>query len=236
MTLTDVRRQLLHFGFARTFADLAFRAVNRVVFLHLVKAVMLERVDPRLLEVDPDYRFGLLDQETLLRFTGSPDWELTEAFVRQSIARGDQCYGFLRGGELAAYCWYTRLPTEVGLPGVVLHFCHHFVHVYKGFTHPAHRGKRLHASGMTRALSLLLDRGARGLVTYVDLTSFAAVRSVTRAGYQSFGTSIIVRVFGRYLAWSSKGCDRCKFHFACGVDDATCCTEPASCRLENPGR
>jgi hypothetical protein len=215
MRVEDIRRSLKHLGPWQTFADLVLRAVNRVVLLHLVKAVLIEQFNPRFTFSDPRYRFGALDEQTLLRFTGDPGYELTAPFLRQAFARGDECYGFLEGDELAAYAWYTRLPTLVGLPGVELHFSDRWVHIYKGLTHPAHRGRRLHGIGMAKTLAIQRERGAQGLVSYVDLTSFAARRSLRRAGYTDFGSTVILRLFGRYLLWASPGCRRCSFRFEC---------------------
>jgi hypothetical protein len=36
--------------------------------------------------------------------------------------------------------------------------------MYNGFTHVKHRGKRLHAVGMTRALESYLVRGNKGIL------------------------------------------------------------------------
>ena len=212
MRISELRRSFASFGAVRTLADLALRIINRVVLLHLVKAVALEGRSDRFGscdDCDPDYRFCRLDEETLRRFTSDPGCELSEGFLRDAFARGDACYGFLRGAELAAYSWYTRRPTLVGLPGVELRFSDRWVHIYKGLTHPAHRGRRLHGRGMTKALALQLAGGARGLISYVDVTSWAARRSLQRAGYVAFGSVVVVRLFGRYLLWASPGCRRC---------------------------
>jgi len=187
------------------------------VLLHLVQAVALEGESRRFAlceRCDPGYRFGRLDEATLRRFTGDPGYELSDAFLREAFARGDACFGFLRGDELAAYSWYTRRPTLVGLPGVELRFSDRWVHIYKGLTHPAHRGRRLHGRGMTLALALQLEAGARGLISYVDLTSWAARRSLERAGYVAFGSVIVVGLFGRYWLWASPGCRQHEFRLA----------------------
>ena len=219
MRLHDVTESLARFGLLRTLADLGLRAINRAVLFHVILAIALERASPELEAgepLDPDYRFGPLDEPTLLRFIGDPGYELTAPFLRDAFARGDECFGFMRGGELASYAWYTRLPTPVGLPGVALRFGPGWVHIYKGLTHPAHRGRRLHGRGMAQALALHLARGARGLVTYVDLTSFGARRSVARVGFTTFGALVLTRLFARYRVWTSPECTRRGFQLEFG--------------------
>src|SRR5213594_2643078 len=88
-------------------------------------------------------------------------------FLDDALPKGDECYGFVHGGELAAYGWYARSATSAD-PGLVLHFAPGYVYIYKGFTHDLHRGKRLHAIGMTRALQHYRSRGLKGMVSYVE--------------------------------------------------------------------
>src|SRR5207245_9056607 len=114
------------------------------------------------LDCPEPYRPMFLGAETLRRLGRYPANELPGSFLDEALARGDECYGFLAGETLAAYGWYSRMPTPLELPGLELHFNREYVYMYKGFTHPAHRGRRLHAIGMTRALQHYLASGLRG--------------------------------------------------------------------------
>jgi hypothetical protein len=218
LNLDEVRYHLKAHGLARTAADLALRVVNRVALLHFVLAIDLERSPEQRepgLPPELDYRFGKLDEATLRRFVHLPGYELSDAFLTEAFLRGDECYGFLLGSELAAYCWYTRLPTSVGLPGVALRFGAGWVHIYKGLTHPDHRGRHLHSRGLREGLAIQRARGAKGLVSYVDLTSFGARRSIERAGFRVFGGLVLTRLFGRHYAWASRECRRRDFSLDC---------------------
>ena len=97
------------------------------------------------------------------------------------------------------------------VPELVLHFAPGYVYQYKGFTVPAHRGQRLHAIGKTRALRHYLSKGYRGLLSYVESTNFESLKSNDRMGYETFGSIYVVRLFGRYLAFSTPGCRRYQF-------------------------
>ncbi len=206
MRVSDIRRSLETFGPVSTASDLALRAINRIVFFKILKGVVIEKVDPRFLAYDERYRFARLDERALRAFAVTPEYELSETFLREAFARGDECYGFLDGAILAAYGWYARGPTPLEKPGLVLRFSERYVYMYKGFTHPAHRGRRLHAIGMTRALAACQARGYLGIVSYVEATNFASLRSVYRMGYADFGAIALLGLGGRFLMHASAGC------------------------------
>ena len=78
--------------------------------------------------------------------------------------------------------------------------------MYKGFTHVGHRGRRLHAIGMTMALQDYLKRGFKGLVSYVESNNFSSLVSVRRMGYEIFGTIFVLQLSGVSLTHASPGC------------------------------
>jgi hypothetical protein len=147
----------------------------------------------------------------LMEFAADPQNELTEMFVREAFDKGDECYGFLCGDSLASYGWYSREPTPIHPPELMLYFERGYIYMYKGFTHVNHRGQRLHAVGMTRALETYRARGYKGIVSYVEWNNFGSLRSCYRMGYSDFGAIMVFRLFGRYFAHSSAGCRRYGF-------------------------
>src|SRR5262249_50981302 len=93
-----------------------------------------------------------------------------------------------------------------------LHFNPEYIYMYKGFTHDNYRGQRLHAIGMNLALREYLNRGYRGLVSYVESNNFASLKSVYRMGYKDFGTVYILKMLGEKLIYSSPGCKKYDFY------------------------
>ena len=140
--------------------------------------------------------------------------EMSRAFVDDALRNGDECYAICDGETLAAYGWYSTRPTPIEPPDLVLHFADGYVYMYKGFTDTRYRGQRLHAIGMTRALSITSMPGYRGIVSYVESTNFDSLKSCDRMGYQVFGSVYVVRIFGRYFAFSSPGCKAFEFRVA----------------------
>jgi len=232
MTLSHISdqigRSIKSFGVGRTLADVSMRALNRVVMLRIMRGIVIERgAAPGQPVDDPRYQFGRIDEDTLLTHARKGGYELSESFLRDAFARGDECYGFLNDGEIAAYTWYTSLPTPIELPGLTLLFKDRYVNIYKGFTHPAHRGHRLHSVGMAQALPIHVARGRQGQISYVELTHFAQRHSAMKAGFHYFGTLVITRLFGRYFLWASPGCAPYGFHFVQGPASARAPSGPA---------
>lgn len=207
--LDTAKRKIRRHGLAATAYEAAVRALGAVADFRILRGVFVERPDPAFLECR--YEAKLLDEAMLRAFARDPASELSQEFLDEALARGDQCYGIVDGDRLAAYGWYAFGPTPIGLPGVVLRFRPGYVYMYKGFTHEAYRGQRLHAIGMTRALAHYVGRGYRGIVSYVEATNFDSLKSCFRMGYAAFGSVYLVRAFGRYRGIATPGCVQYEF-------------------------
>jgi hypothetical protein len=201
-----IRGSVATVGVGRTLHDVSLRAANRVLLLKILRGMTVERVDPRFLVCPEPYRPMFLDETRLRTFSRDPGNEMSESFLDEALDNGAECYGILAGEALAAYGWYSRKPTRIDPPEFVLHPGDRYVYMFKGFTHPEHRGRRLHAVGMTQALQHYLDRGFKGLVSYVESNNFSSLSSVHRMGYKIFGTIYVMRLFGVDLTHASAGC------------------------------
>src|SRR5262249_28103377 len=134
-------------------------------------------------------------------------------FIDQALARGDRCYGAIDGDTIVAYGWYSTKPTPVTAisEDMVLHFDSAYAYMYRGYTLPAYRGKRLHGIGMARAMEAYVREGSRGLVSVVDAANFASLASCYRLGYRSFGQIICARIAGQYFTFATGGCEEYSF-------------------------
>lgn len=196
------------FGPAAALHDLQMRAVNRALPFHILKGMtaVLADIDRRLLDPGEfDARFASRDE--LLAAAARPEIaeEMSPAFVEATIARGDECFALFDGATLASFGWYSTQPTPIA-DDLLLHFDPAWVYMYKGYTLPAYRGKRLHGVGMSMALASYSERGGRGLISYVRSNNFQSLRSIHRMGYRVFGEVLVLRAFGRALTWSTPGC------------------------------
>jgi hypothetical protein len=187
------------------------KLVNLAVPFRILRCMCVRYVHNGFVACPNGYEARFLGAKALLDLTQDTGAELPRQFVNDALGAGNECLAIFRGEELAAYGWYSTRPTPALAPELVLHFAPGYVYQYKGFTVPAHRGQRLHAIGKTRALRHYLSKGYRGLLSYVESTNFESLKSNDRMGYETFGSIYVVRLFGRYLAFSTPGCRRYQF-------------------------
>lgn len=212
MNIQQVREMVQRFGVKAAGLDLACRGANKVTPTSILKGVVLtmETVDRAFVEDDGGCRWSFLDKATLLRQAArGGDIGMDAAFIRAALAKGDRCYGALDGETLAAYGWYSTRPTAVTAiaDDMVLCFDTAYAYMYRGYTPPAYRGRRLHGIGMARAMKALVDEGKKGLVSCVEAGNLASLISCQRIGYRIFGTVFCVRVSGRYVTHATRGCE-----------------------------
>jgi hypothetical protein len=187
-----------------TIVSVGLRAAD-VAALRVLRAIAVSRVSPAFLDVDPRYEHGFLDEAALRRFARDEVYDLSDRFLDEALARGDRCYAIVDGERLASFGWYARRPTPIDR-GLYLRFDPRLVYMYKGFTHRDYRGRRLHAIGMTRALSEVLSEGASGIVSYVDSKNRSSLVSCYRMGYEDVGRIYVARVFDRAFAYADAAC------------------------------
>ena len=163
----------------------------------ILNCVYIDSVDERFLSPPWTYTAGFLAADVLADYTGQTEYDLPHSFVRRALAVNDECFAIRDGDRLAAYGWYSSNENHFS-DELTLRFSGEWVYMYRGFTHPAYRGQRLHAIGMTMALAAYQARGFKGLVSCVEARNTASLRSVYRMGYQRFGKIYGIRL-GRLL-------------------------------------
>lgn len=211
MRLRNVAEEVRRHGAFRTIASALLRVINRYAYLRVFCGIVIESPDPTFLSCDPAYHGMFVPAPRLRTLSTDPVNELDTSFLDGALAKGDECYGFFAGDALAAYGWYTKASHAVKSTDFAITFDPRYMYMYKGFTHPAHRGKRLHAVGMTRALEAYLARGYRGLLSDVEWQNSDSLKSCFRMGYRAFGNVYIARVFGRYRGRADARCGALQF-------------------------
>ena len=204
-TLRQAWSDLQNHGFRCAVHATTYRILKRCAQYQVLKGMIITQVPSEYREGPEKYRYQFLDGEALRHFARDPQYDMTESFVAEARAKGDECYAILDGDRLASYGWYSHVPTQVA-DGLVLHFSSDYVYMYKGYTHPKYRGQRLHAIGMTRALQAYLERGFRGLISYVESNNYSSLKSVYRMGYVDIGRVYAARAAGRFWTVHTPGC------------------------------
>jgi hypothetical protein len=201
-----VRCKLRRHGFWSSLQQLVLRLLRYTDQLRILRGLRIEQVDPAFLACDGRYTSSFQPTRTLRRFAVAPANEISPAFLRQALRKGDACYTVCEGSKLVSSGWYSTQPTAIDSPDLVLHFAPGYVYMYKGLTRVSHRGQRLYEVGVTRALEHYLAKGARGFVSYVDATNLDSLKASLRMGYRVFGSIYVLRLFGRHFVFSSRGC------------------------------
>lgn len=192
------------------FAEKALvRTLGNFVYIDALKCMVLtmHTVDRGILSRKVGYDEKFLSESECLYFAENYDTDMREDDVRGHFAKGDSCYAFLKGHELASYGWYSTSTTK--LPsGQIVNFDPTYVYMYQGYTRKTHRGKRLHGIGMARVLKLYCHLDYKGIISMVDARNYESLRSIHRLGYRIFGRIYVIRVGKKFFVWQSVGCKK----------------------------
>ena len=208
-----IRRDIQHFGVARTAYEVFMTGINLCFYLRIVRVFKKEVVDPDSLKSNEAFQWQFLDESQLLELARNPDNKLAESFVQTALEKGDECYGAFDGEALAHCAWHSNKPTDD--EGLTFHFSPDYMYLYAAFTHPKYRGRRLTVSRGMRARREYLGRGFKGTVGTIDSHNFRSLRSASALpGLQYIGYIIVLKI-GRH-AWihTSRGCREHGFSLA----------------------
>jgi len=188
---------------------LTYRALNRLVSYQTFIGMWISSSSFHGGAVRPGFLFDsrFLTHAEIIDLPSHPELEVTERFVDRALEKGDACFGIFDRQRLVSYSWYSRLPTWVS-GELAITFDPDYTDMFKGFTLPAYRGKRLYAAGIYRAALAEASRGSKGLVSLVESANFAARRSLARMGHKAFGTIRVFRAFGASRISATESCGR----------------------------
>jgi len=161
---------------------------------------------PPLLDFAEGWSF--LRHDDLNRFASAdPSLDLDSAFLVEALARGDSCLGLVLNGVLAAYAWYALgpVPLEGGLMATPLPG---YVYMYRAFTAPAFRGRRLYGAGVAAGMQAFKQQlpGFKGIVSCVEWHHHASLNGLERIGLRAVGRLFAFGGRRPRLSYVSYGC------------------------------
>src|SRR5262245_21077063 len=107
MTRNEIIDEARRFGWWKTAQDLGLRALNRMTTVRILKGVTVDTVATEYLKCNNSYEAMFLDEAQLSELVRNrPEYEITDRFLREAFAKGDECYGIVDGSSLATYGWY----------------------------------------------------------------------------------------------------------------------------------
>ena len=186
MRLADIRKQ---YGSLAVMQWATYLAAGRACNLEITAIVTLDPRDFKFsVETESDTELRFLQPGEVEAFSLDPSNGLNEGDVARAFSGSELCFAAIIDGRLASYGWYA-IGTQVAVDdcGLVMTYPETTAYMYNGFTHPDFRGRRLHGIGMGRALLALADRGIGALVSDINWTNWASIRSCARLGYRTLG-------------------------------------------------
>ncbi|MFO1095844.1 MAG: GNAT family N-acetyltransferase [Planctomycetaceae bacterium] len=196
--MSTLRTEQTRFGWrslARLIADrvggrLCGLSVSHVVWLDVDEVVVTAASLPK-------YTFRFLTPEEVFQFAADPAHDLDGTMAQRAADGRNSCFAALDGDRLAAYGWYARHWIEPEhCDGFGLKMPPSVAYMYKGFTHPDYRGQRLHGAVMGLALRAFEAEGVRALISTVEWTNDASMKSCARLGYRRIGVLARAKVLG----------------------------------------
>jgi len=193
-------------GFKDGVRDTVYRMFNKLTYFKALRCIVImpDEVNPKYLVAEDGYQFGFADKATLLENTGE-ELSLGAEFIEAACDRGDRCFVVTHEGQIVSYGWYSSKPTEIE-NGLFFEFSPQDMYMYKGFTSREHRGKRLHAVGLCKAIKELAKERPFRLVSYVESNNYRSLRSCARMGFRPVGLIYIIKAFGKYRIRTQAAC------------------------------
>jgi ribosomal protein S18 acetylase RimI-like enzyme len=109
-------------------------------------------------------------------------------FIDRATRRGDLCFGVFHSEQLVSYSWYARNFIEAeDHVGVSMSFPSDTCYMFNAFTDPEFRGRQLFSLGVALASKELASAGVAKMITTVNRSNFASLRSCRRLGFAVLG-------------------------------------------------
>lgn len=139
--------------------------------------LVLDEVEARQLELPEGFSSRVAGSADLASHIGSPGFSFTRESLARAERRCDECYAVFDGERLASFGSYS---LRTAIDSYPVYFDSGLVYMHHGFTHPDYRGLRLHAIGMGRALREYQSRGARMIISDVDVRNLSSLKGLSQ--------------------------------------------------------
>ena len=196
--LSTLRTECSRFGIGAAVRLVADKVGSRLFGLKVSHVVWLDVEEVVVTAASlPKFAFRFLNADEVAAYARNPANDLDDQFVARAADGRNSCFAALDGDRIAAYGWYARDWIEgEHCDGFGLKMPPEVVYMYKGFTHPDYRGQRLHGAVMGLALKAFTESDVRALISTVEWTNDASLKSCARLGYRRIGVLARARFLG----------------------------------------
>ena len=133
--------------------------------------------------------------------SGNHDYDLDQSFLKAAFAKPDRAFALWQDTHLAHYVFFSTAPTPIE-PGLILTLAEKQTYLYKAYSVPKFRGRRLNELGVQLALGKL-ENPAILCVALVLSTNWPSLHSFRRLGFRPCGNIRILGWKGSLHAWVS---------------------------------
>jgi thiol:disulfide interchange protein DsbC len=142
-----------------------------------------------------------LPRSELEGYSNAAEYDFSQRFLQGIASRDDVCFAAFEGDKLVSYCFFAVMPTDIDAY-LRFHFPQRWIYVYKAFTHPAWRGRRLQQHVFLRALPGVSGwlsglRQPAGFVTLAMTDNAPSLSAFARLGFTPFESFRVLRVRSR---------------------------------------
>jgi hypothetical protein len=198
-----------HHGVGSTLFYLAYLLTNKIVAIQIFKIfVLLASETDWSMSTALESNWTFLSYDALKQFHNlDPLLDLDDAFLLAAAARGDQCYGLVENGNLVSYSWYSNNPTPINSEALA-DFDRQYLYMYKAYTLPAFRGRRLYTTGVFHAARVLLQDGIyKGIVTLVQIHNKPSLKALLRINFTNVGVIVVLGLRRRSRFYVNSSCE-----------------------------
>ena len=160
---------------------------------------------------NPEIAVRLLNRQEVLALSADRASGLDVSDARRRLGEGQFFIASLADEVLVGYDWYS--PTALCLEenSVYFVFDRSLICCAYSFVHPAYRGRGLGGDRWDFAHRVFGAGGWQGTVYYIETRNFSALRATAKREDNTklwVGMFAYVRLMGRYVCWTSRGCRR----------------------------
>jgi hypothetical protein len=154
---------------------------------------------------DPKFTFRFLSADEVARYSRDPIFFMDPLLADRVRDGRDLCFAALDGERLAAFgCYMLEANGPEQAAGAAMSYPPDVAYMAYGFTHPDYRGARLHAHIMAMPLRELSKRGVSKLVSLVNWTNVASLKSCERLGWINLGKMVTIGGSSRAVGFYPK--------------------------------
>ena len=156
--------------------------------------------------------FSKSNLDELLKQAKRSDLDMSEAFIREAIAKGDICSAALINGNIVSYVWSAFSATH-DTDDVYAVFPSGFRYGYKAYTLPECRGQHLRDGTIPLRDQYCAERGCMHSLSFIAVDNYASIRAATRSGVTRVGFAAFYKKGSRFISYHSPGVKKLGFRF-----------------------